>query len=224
MIKIGCRKIASILPWSHQSTGQRNETTRWNWKDLSTDQKRQREHIIFRFLCVTIISYFKRKQSNNGEFLSYLTGTPAAKKAIKIVLLLGALNQFCGAFAMLNYANKIFEDAGSTLDPNTASVIVAVVQLTANFISMGLVDRAGRKLLVIVSAVGTAIGLICMGFYDLFKDRLTEYGWIPIISFSMIILMSSIGMLPLTYVLLSEIIPKKVHFGHSFFFLFFSPF
>lgn len=52
---------------------------------------------------------------------------------------------------MMNYTNKIFEDAGSTLPSNTASIIVASVQLFANFVSMVLVDRAGRKILISIS-------------------------------------------------------------------------
>lgn len=95
---------------------------------------------------------------------------------------------------MLNYANKIFEDAGSTLSSDKAAIIVAVVQLTANFLAMALVDRAGRKLLMTVSAFGTSFGLICMGLYDLYKEYLTEHRWIPIASFSTIILIASMGM------------------------------
>lgn len=118
----------------------------------------------------------------------------------------------------MNYTNKIFAEAGSTLPPNTASIIVACVQLFANFTVMVMVDRAGRKFLISLSAFGTAVGLICMGLNDLFKEQLVDHKWIPVVSFSTIILMASIGMLPLTYVLLSEILPKKVLncFPHDF--------
>lgn len=111
----------------------------------------------------------------------------------------------------MNYTNEIFKNAGSTLSPKSASVIVAIVQFTANLLAMYLVDRAGRKFLMIVSAFGTACGLICMGLYDLYKDQLVEHRWIPIVSVSAIILVASMGMLPLTFVILSEIIPKKVN-------------
>lgn len=138
-----------------------------------------------------------------------------------IALVLGAMNQFCGVFAMINYTNKIFEDAGSTLPSSQSSVIVAAVQLFANFVAMALVDRAGRKLLMSTSALGTAIGLICMGLFDLYKEQLNDFKWIPIASFSTIIFMASIGMMPLTFVLLNEILPKKVrHFIRIFSFHF----
>lgn len=93
---------------------------------------------------------------------------------------------------------------------STANIIVACFQLFANFLTLVLVDRAGRRLLITVSAFGTAFALICMGLYDVYKDTLTGYGWIPVASFSAIIVMSSLGMLPLTFVILSEILPKKI--------------
>ena len=127
-------------------------------------------------------------------------------------MVIGSLNQLCGNFAMINYTNKIFAEAGSTLSGSTASIIVALVMLMANFLAMILVDRAGRKLLMTASAFATCLALTSMGLYDLNKEHLTEYRWIPIVSFSMIILMSSIGMLPLTFVILSELLPRKVCF------------
>lgn len=127
-----------------------------------------------------------------------------------IAIFLGTLNQFCGAFTLMNYANKILEDSKTTLSVNTSSLVIGLVQLLANIIAMLLVDRVGRKVLITVSSVGTAVGLIKMGLYDLFQIHLTEFNWIPIIAFSMTIFMSSLGILPLTFVLLNEILPKQV--------------
>lgn len=111
---------------------------------------------------------------------------------------------------MSSYTNKIFEDAGSALSSDTSSVIIATSQVVANALAMILVDRAGRKLLITISAFGTAVGLISMGLYDIYKDNLEDYKWIPILSFAIIIMTASVGMLPLTYVILGEILPKKV--------------
>lgn len=170
----------------------------------------------FADFCTYLIEHVLRSKNfgivNQIMIYNLITGTPAAKKATLIAIFLGALNQFCGVFVMTSYTNKIFEDAGSTMPSNTASIIVAAVQLLANCVTMILVDRAGRKILICISASGTAVGLVCMGLYDLYKGQLAEFRWISIASFSMIIFMASIGMLPLTYVILSEILPKKVIF------------
>lgn len=49
-----------------------------------------------------------------------------------------------------------------------------------------------------------------MGMFDLYKEQLIAYTWIPVTAFSTIILMASIGMSPLTFVILAEILPKKI--------------
>lgn len=54
-----------------------------------------------------------------------------------------------------------------------------------------------------------------MGLFDLYKDQLENFKWIPIVSFSTTILLASCGMLPLTFVILSEILPKKVISGQN---------
>lgn len=183
-------------------------------KKLRTTQLGYR-YLIFVRIRFALFLLSKEKTAQNFEstrnFIK-IVGSPAAKKATAISIFLCALNQCCGAFSMMNYTNKIFEDAGSTLPSNTASTIVASVQLFANFVTLVLVDCAGRKILLTISALGTAIGLISMAMFDLYKEQLEAYKWISVVAFSMIILAASIGMLPLTFVLPNEILPKKVYY------------
>lgn len=74
-----------------------------------------------------------------------LPATKSAKQALFIAIVLVAMNQFCGIFAMVSYSNSIFEEAGSNLSPNTSSIIIGVIQTFAAYLSTVLVDRAGRK-------------------------------------------------------------------------------
>lgn len=39
---------------------------------------------------------------------------------------------------------------------------------------------------------------------------LTLFSWIPIVSFSMIVLLASIGVIPVSYIYVAEIMPEKV--------------
>lgn len=131
-------------------------------------------------------------------------------------MFLAVLGPFCGVFVMINYSNKIFERAGSSLSPSMSSIIVAVVQIFANFLTTMLADKAGRKLLLALSAAGAAFSLMSMGLHDQFKAQILEYSptlhsTMPIVSFSMIILSASIGILPLMAVIFMEILPTKVN-------------
>lgn len=67
------------------------------------------------------------------------------RKAITIGIVLVAINQFCGCFAMLNYTSNIFKEAGSNMSPNMSAIIVGVIQLLGSYVATNLVERAGRK-------------------------------------------------------------------------------
>lgn len=92
----------------------------------------------------TVGSVTEEKTNENTFKWSDLTVAPG-KKAMLIGLVLALLNQFCGCFAMLNYTAKIFEDAGSSMSPNTAAIVVGIIQIIGSYMPTLLVDRAGRK-------------------------------------------------------------------------------
>lgn len=69
------------------------------------------------------------------------------RKAFLIGIGLAILNQFCGAPAMLYYTSNIFQDAGSTISPDTSSLIVGIIQCFGCFVTAALVDRAGRRVI-----------------------------------------------------------------------------
>lgn len=71
------------------------------------------------------------------------------RKAFLIGIVVAVLNQFSGCFAMLYYTAKIFEEAGSTMSPNTSAIIIGAIQFFSSFITTIIVDRAGRKVTLI---------------------------------------------------------------------------
>ena len=60
---------------------------------------------------------------------------------------------------------QIFEAAGSTIPANDATIIVGVVQLIAVVAAMFLVDRAGRRILLLMSGALMAMSLGSLGYY-----------------------------------------------------------
>lgn len=139
--------------------------------------------------------------------------TPIARKAIFIGVTLLALKQFSGLYAMLNYAGHIFKESGSFIDPNLCSIIIGVIQLIGTYVPTLLVDRAGRKVLLTFSTTGTGIGLVILGTY-LYLRRigydLEGFGTVPLASFSFILFVGCCGLMPLPFVVVSEIMPQEV--------------
>jgi SP family arabinose:H+ symporter-like MFS transporter len=79
---------------------------------------------------------------------------------IFLAVSIGLLNQLAGVNAILYYSPDIFRAAGfSKLSGNFQSVLIGVMNLVATFIGMALIDKIGRKTLLLIGSVGTGICL-----------------------------------------------------------------
>jgi len=74
-----------------------------------------------------------------------------------LAMTIGMFNQLSGINAILYYLNQIFSDAGfSKVSSDLQSVAIGATNLVFTMIAMTLIDRVGRKLLLLIGAVGTA--------------------------------------------------------------------
>ena len=73
---------------------------------------------------------------------------------------IGLFNQLSGINALLYYSNSIFASAGfSSSSAALQTVGVGLVNLVATFVGMSLIDKLGRKTLMLIGSVGTAMSL-----------------------------------------------------------------
>jgi SP family xylose:H+ symportor-like MFS transporter len=131
-------------------------------------------------------------------------------KAVLPVILIGiglaVFQQFCGINVVFNYTTNIFESIGaSTSEQLLQAVWIALVNLVFTLLAMALVDRLGRKPIMIFGAGGLAILYIIIGYI---LNRTTGN------SLSIFILMAigvyAMSLAPLTWVLIAEIFPNRV--------------
>jgi len=91
----------------------------------------------------------------NEPFFSRKYGLP-----IFLAVSIGMFNQLSGINAILYYLNDIFAKAGfSKVSGDLQSVAIGATNLLFTMIAMTLIDRIGRKTLLLIGAVGTAISL-----------------------------------------------------------------
>ncbi|XP_014290832.1 facilitated trehalose transporter Tret1 [Halyomorpha halys] len=121
--------------------------------------------------------------------------------------------QFCGILAILSYTSFIFEKADSTIPPGKATIIVGLFQLFASFISSAIVDRSGRRILLLVSYMFMGLALTSIGTYfflDSLSFDVSSFGWVPVVSLSVHVLTYAVGAGPVPYVVISETMPIDI--------------
>lgn len=121
--------------------------------------------------------------------------------------------QTTASFAIVSYSVMTFTKSGASIDPHISSITLAVVLLFGSLTTTYLADRLGRKLLCLISMMGSACGLfitalyhyLCVSGYDL-----SAFDWIPLISISAVIFLSAAGIAPLSIICSVENLPSKV--------------
>jgi len=122
-------------------------------------------------------------------------------------------NQGCGCFAMLNYTAFIFDESGSSLSPTIAAIIVGIIQVVGNLVATTLVERAGRKLLLLISVAGVCLSQATMGAHGYLKTfgyDTSGFDWVPVAAFSFMLFIASWGILTLPFLVIAEILPPKI--------------
>ncbi|XP_067010175.2 facilitated trehalose transporter Tret1 [Anabrus simplex] len=136
-------------------------------------------------------------------------------RGLFIVLVLAANHQLCGIYPVLSYTVTIFRESGSDISPNLSSVIVGSLLVVGNVTASFLIDRAGRRRLLIISDSIMSVSLMCIGVYFYLKSigaDVSSIGWLPVTSLSIFVVALSIGVGPMLYLVISEIIPPQIKY------------
>src|SRR5580704_3681062 len=149
-----------------------------------------------------LTSIDEHSDAANEPFFSRKYGLP-----IFLAVSIGMFNQLSGINAILYYLPDIFAKAGfNKVSADLQSVAVGATNLVFTMIAMTLIDRIGRKTLLLIGAVGTAAalaGVAAIFFAGTHQDLLVWclVGFIAFFAFSQ-------G--AVIWVYLSEVFPTRV--------------
>ncbi|HEY1741801.1 MAG TPA: sugar porter family MFS transporter [Granulicella sp.] len=128
-------------------------------------------------------------------------------KPIFLAIAIGAFNQLSGINAILYYLNDIFAAAGfSRVSGNMQAVAIGAMNLVATLVGMALIDRVGRKMLLMIGAVGTAICLSIVAAIFATHQHLAVLVW-ALVAY---IAFFAISQGAVVWVYISEIFPTRV--------------
>lgn len=96
-----------------------------------------------------------------------------------------------------------------------------MIQIFGSTVSPFAIGRFPRKVVYSMTCVGVILGLVTFGTHGLVGSMIdrgtisldfdySSLGWIPIATLSFVIFVASVGILPMTFILISEILPIKV--------------
>jgi SP family arabinose:H+ symporter-like MFS transporter len=139
------------------------------------------------------------------------TSEPLFQRKLRLPLFLaisiGLFNQLSGINAILYYQNLIFEKAGySAMSGYRQAAIVGAMNLAATFLGMALIDRLGRKTLLLIGSAGMAACLagVATVFFTNSHQALLLYLLIVYIAFF------AISQGAVIWVFIAEVFPNRV--------------
>lgn len=157
------------------------------------------------------LTAIRHSVAQQKEHWSELLG-PLLRPAMIVGVGLAIAQQITGINTVIYYAPTIFKFAGlsSASVAILASVGVGVVNVVLTVVAMQLIDRVGRRPLLLVSLAGMALGLFVLGLAFSLPQLSGSLGWIAVASLMVYVGSFAVGLGPVFWLILSEIYPLRI--------------
>ena len=132
---------------------------------------------------------------------------PRLRKVLVLGIVLAVFQQWCGINVIFNYAEEIFHAAGYNISDVLKNIAwTGSVNLVFTLVAFGVVDRGGRRLLMLIGSGGLTVIYIGLGFC-----YYRGYQGLPML----LLVLAAIGcyamsLAPVTWVIISEIFPNRI--------------
>ena len=150
------------------------------------------------------------QQAESGHWSDLLRRQ--VRPALVVGLGLAIFQQITGINTVIYYAPRILQSAGfnSASGAILATVGVGVVNVAMTIVAMFLVDRAGRRPLLLVGIAGMIITLGVLGLSFRISNPSGQLAWIAVICLMGYVASFAISLGPIFWLLIAEIYPLKI--------------
>lgn len=133
-------------------------------------------------------------------------------RSLRLVLIIGMVlaffQQWSGINVIFFYAPDIFAKTGAGIESQLfQTVIIGAMNVFFTLLAMWLVEKLGRKALLLISSTGMVLSYIIIGALFYFGNL---SGYILLIFALTAVASYSLGLAPVTWVILSEIFPNRI--------------
>lgn len=154
------------------------------------------------------------------------------RRGLIIALFLNLLQQLSGICAILAFAGPLFDASGASLSGDMTAILIGVVKVTSVIFTTAMIERAGRRPLLMVSTLGGSIPHFLLGLFFQLKNNnsplIDSILWLPIVSVLAFIITYALGLGVIPTAIMSELFPSNVKSkaasicscgGHTFLFI-----
>ncbi|HVU37165.1 MAG TPA: sugar porter family MFS transporter [Opitutales bacterium] len=145
------------------------------------------------------------EQASQVRFYELLE--PRLRKVLVLGIGLAVFQQWCGINVIFNYAEEIFKAAGYDISSVLKNIAwTGSVNLAFTFVALGVVDKIGRRPLMLLGAGGLAVIYSLLGF--------CYYSSVQGLPVLLLVLAAiacyAMSLAPVTWVVISEIFPNRI--------------
>jgi sugar porter (SP) family MFS transporter len=137
---------------------------------------------------------------------------PSIRPALLVGIGLAIFQQVTGINTVIYYAPLIIQSAGisSASGAILATAGIGLVNVLMTIVAMWLIDRMGRRPLLLVGIAGMAITLGLLGLAFYVSGKSVALVWLAVISMMVYVGSFAISLGPIFWLLISEIYPLKI--------------
>ena len=137
---------------------------------------------------------------------------PLVRPALIVGIGLAVFQQVTGINTVIYYAPTIFQFAGfkSASAAILATVGVGIVNVIMTAVALLLLDKVGRRPLLLTGMAGMVVSLSVLGFAFQSEHLLNILGWVAVLSLMTYVGSFAISLGPVFWLLIAEIYPLKI--------------
>ncbi|CAH0564573.1 unnamed protein product [Brassicogethes aeneus] len=134
-------------------------------------------------------------------------------KAFYISLGVLQITPLVGIGPILAYMQTIFDSAGGAIPSHLGSILVSIIKVLSCLLTSIIVEKTGKKVLLLISSVGVFLALTGLSTFFFLQTNgvdVSYISWIPVTSLILYMTFFSIGVYPISWVIMGELFPSNV--------------
>jgi sugar porter (SP) family MFS transporter len=136
---------------------------------------------------------------------------PQIRPLVAIGLVLAIAQQLIGVNTVIYYAPTILKFTGlSTSSAITQALSVGITNVVFTIVAIVLLDRVGRRVLLIVGTTGCILSLAMLGVFFTSSSLQSSASWVALVCLIVYIASFAVGLGPVFWLVISEIFPLSV--------------